>query len=181
MLNIWCFNNTFTKHLLPYANSYLKNQIKSQQVKKFNENFNGLIDINNSEIINTYSSQYHNKFFNGSLFICENKFKYPFSGNYIPNEYCEVHTNIFINNLLNVNTNFIQEKFIIKPHNPSPYYLNIKYFLKIDGEFLVNKEEYGELSSDTLNMVFTNDDKANNLLKKLSHYVKLYPTKIDYK
>lgn len=182
MLNIWCFNNTFTKRLLPLASkSYLKNEIKTQEIRNFNETYNGLIEINNFEIINNYNTIYDNPFFNGQLLIQENRYKYPFSGNYIPHEYCEVSANIFLKNASNVNTNFIQEKFVIKPHYPTPYHLHIKYYLKIDRELIVKKEEYGTLGSDTLNIILNNhNNKATNLLKKITHYVKVYPTKIDY-
>lgn len=178
MLNVWCLNNTFTKRLLPLATSYLKNEVKNQRIRSFNDTFNGIIEIKNYEIINNYSTFYQNDFFTGSLSIRENKYKYPFSGNYIPNEYCEVYSNIIIKNTLDTKTNFIKEKLIIKPHYPSPYHLHVNYYLKIDKELLVQKEEYGTLSSDTLNIIFTNNNKANNLMKKLEHYIKVYTTKI---
>lgn len=181
MLNVWCFNNTFTKRLLSLPNSYLKNEVKSQKIRSFNDTFNGIIEIKNYEIINNYYTLYQNDFFTGSLSIRENKYKYPFSGNYIPNEYCEVHSNIIIKNTSNAKSNFIKEKFIVKPHYPCPYHLHINYYLNIDKELLVRKEEYGTLSSDTLNIIFTNNNEANNLMKKLTHYVNVYPTKTDSK
>jgi hypothetical protein len=179
MLKYWCFNNTFTKVILPHIDYNLKNKKTTEQIIQFKEKFNGFTEFKNCEIITNYETSIKNDYVFCNLSIRENKFKYPFSNNYIPKEYCLVNARIYLKNKSNINKNFIQEIFIVKPHYPSPFHLYVDYSLNIDNNQTVKKDYFGCLSSETLNIVFTTNQKANNLAKKVHHYLNAYPLKIE--
>lgn len=174
MLKIWNFKNTFTNKLFPHSYNYLNNNYASQKTKDFNLSFAKTVNLNNTEIINSYRCFVDSQQFHSSIEIEENDWKYPFPHGYIPDNSAKVSTNICFKDKYGNLTDNIQERIHIYIHKPSPYKINGKYYLCINNNKIVDNIYY-ELPLDykQINLYkFTNDIQFEKFINKLNYYLK---------